>query len=65
MSSSSQRRRAHMSVDVVIVGGGPTGVMLACELRLAGVRPVVLERLPEPTGLSKALGLGGRAVEIL
>ncbi|MGK3984156.1 FAD-dependent monooxygenase [Sorangium sp. So ce136] len=54
-----------MSVDVVIVGGGPTGVMLACELRLAGARPVVLERLPEPTGLSKALGLGGRAVEIL
>ena len=29
--------------------------MLACELHLAGARPVVLERLAEPTGLPKAL----------
>jgi 2-polyprenyl-6-methoxyphenol hydroxylase-like FAD-dependent oxidoreductase len=39
--------------------------MLACELRLAGVRPVVLERLTEPTGLSKALALVGRSVDAL
>jgi 2-polyprenyl-6-methoxyphenol hydroxylase-like FAD-dependent oxidoreductase len=52
-----------MTVDVVIAGGGPTGFMLASELRLGGAHAVVLERLPAPTGLSKALGLTGRAVQ--
>ncbi|GAA1990592.1 FAD-dependent monooxygenase [Amycolatopsis minnesotensis] len=33
--------------DVVIAGAGPTGLTLACELRLAGVRVLVLERLTE------------------
>jgi 2-polyprenyl-6-methoxyphenol hydroxylase-like FAD-dependent oxidoreductase len=32
--------------DIVIAGGGPVGLMLACELRLSGTDPVVLERLP-------------------
>jgi 2-polyprenyl-6-methoxyphenol hydroxylase-like FAD-dependent oxidoreductase len=54
-----------MDADVVIAGAGPTGLMLACELHLAGVRPIVLERLPQPTGLSKALALVGRAVDSL
>jgi 2-polyprenyl-6-methoxyphenol hydroxylase-like FAD-dependent oxidoreductase len=54
-----------VDADVVIAGGGPTGLMLACELQLAGVRPVVLERLTEPTGLSKALALVGRSVDAL
>ena len=54
-----------MDADVVIAGAGPTGLMLACELRLAGIQPVVLERLAGPTGLSKALGLIGRAVDTL
>ena len=54
-----------MVEDVIIVGAGPTGLMLACELALAGVRPVVLERLDEPSGQSKALGIIGRAVDVL
>ena len=33
-----------MDTDVLIAGAGPTGLMLARELGLAGVRPVVLER---------------------
>jgi 2-polyprenyl-6-methoxyphenol hydroxylase-like FAD-dependent oxidoreductase len=30
-------------IDVVIAGGGPTGVMLASELRLYALRAVVVE----------------------
>ncbi|PSR68089.1 FAD-dependent oxidoreductase [Nocardia sp. MDA0666] len=33
--------------DVVIAGAGPVGLMLACELRLAGVEVLVVERLTE------------------
>jgi 2-polyprenyl-6-methoxyphenol hydroxylase-like FAD-dependent oxidoreductase len=54
-----------VDVDVVIAGGGPAGLMLASELRLGGAGTVVLERLPAPTGLSKALGLLGRVVQTL
>lgn len=51
--------------DVIIVGGGPTGMMLAGELRLHGLNVVVLERLAEPTGQTRALGLHVRSVEVL
>jgi len=47
------------------VGGGPTGLWLSCELALARVRVTVLEKLAEPTGLSKALGLQSRTMEML
>ncbi|WP_326822566.1 FAD-dependent monooxygenase [Streptosporangium sp. NBC_01756] len=54
-----------MSVDVVIAGAGPNGLMLACELSLAGVRPVVLERLPGRTEENRANGLVGQVVRML
>jgi 2-polyprenyl-6-methoxyphenol hydroxylase-like FAD-dependent oxidoreductase len=43
-----------MNTDVVICGGGPVGLMLACELRLAGVDVLVVERLAEPDQTIKA-----------
>ena len=51
--------------DVIVVGAGPTGLMLAAELCLAGVRPLVLERRPRPGETPKASGFNGQIVELL
>ena len=51
---------------VVIAGGGPTGLMLAAELALAGVDAAIVERRPsqELIGL-RAGGLHSRTIEVL
>ncbi len=50
--------------DVVIVGAGPVGLMLAGELRLGGVDCVVLEREAVPVDQSRALGFTARTIEV-
>ena len=52
-------------VDIVIAGGGPVGLMLACELRLSGTDPIVLERLPGIDETPKGNGLAGQIVPVL
>jgi 2-polyprenyl-6-methoxyphenol hydroxylase-like FAD-dependent oxidoreductase len=54
-----------MDADVIIVGAGPTGLMLAVELRLAGVGALVLERHPQIQEIPKAGGLSGQILEVL
>lgn len=51
--------------QVVIAGAGPNGLMLACELALADIRPVVLDTLPGPSSEPKANGLVGQVVRML
>src|SRR5277367_3316549 len=51
--------------DVVIAGAGPNGLMLAGELGLAGMRPVVLEPLAGPNPQRRANGITGQAVRLL
>jgi 2-polyprenyl-6-methoxyphenol hydroxylase-like FAD-dependent oxidoreductase len=48
--------------DVVIAGGGPVGLFLACELSLAGVSVVVLERMEDPRTPLKAGWMGMRGL---
>lgn len=51
---------------IAIVGGGPTGLMLAAELTIAGIQPLVLERRADQTvSGSRAGGLHARTLEIL
>ncbi|MFI9741448.1 rifampin monooxygenase [Streptomyces sp. NPDC052494] len=52
-------------IDVIVVGSGPTGLMLAGELRLHGVRVLVLDKEAEPTRQSRAQGLHVRSIEVM
>ena len=52
-------------IDVIVAGGGATGLMLACELRLHGVHALVLEKEAEPTKHVRSLGLHVRSIEVM
>jgi len=48
--------------DVLIAGGGPVGLFLACELRLAGLSVLVLEQAEDPRSPLKRLPFGMRGL---
>lgn len=51
--------------DVLVVGAGPTGLTLAGDLALAGVRTTLLERHPGESPFSRAFGVHARTLEVL
>jgi 3-(3-hydroxy-phenyl)propionate hydroxylase len=61
-----ERGAAMTAYAVVIAGGGPTGMMLASELTLAGVDVVIVERrTSQDLDGSRAGGLHSRTIEVL
>ena len=54
-----------MAPEVAIAGAGPSGLMLACELALAGIRTVVLEPLSAPSDEPQSSELPGQIVRML
>lgn len=49
---------------IAIVGAGPTGLTLACLLALKGTPCRILDQEAGPTGLSRAIGVSARSLEI-
>jgi 2-polyprenyl-6-methoxyphenol hydroxylase-like FAD-dependent oxidoreductase len=50
--------------EIVIVGAGPTGLTLACHLLERDVGCRVIDQAPAPTGLSRAIGISPRSLEV-
>src|SRR5439155_25722470 len=53
-----------MDTDVLIVGAGPTGLMLANQLGRRGVRALIIDRHAGPSRETRALGVQARTLEI-
>jgi 2-polyprenyl-6-methoxyphenol hydroxylase-like FAD-dependent oxidoreductase len=53
-----------VDTEVLIVGAGPTGLMLANQLARRGLRPLIIDRHPGPSLQTRALGVQARTLEI-
>lgn len=53
-----------MDTDVLIVGAGPTGLMLANQLARRGIRPMIIDRHSGPAEQSRAMAVHARTMEI-
>ena len=53
-----------IETDVLVVGAGPTGLMLANQLGRRGVRALIIDRHAGPSLQTRALGVQARTLEI-
>ena len=53
-----------LDTDVLIVGAGPTGLMLAIQLVRRGIRSMIIDRHAGPALQTRALGVQARTMEI-
>ncbi|WP_127359632.1 FAD-dependent monooxygenase [Actinacidiphila soli] len=53
------------NADVLVVGGGPTGLLLAGDLATAGIRTTLVERRAEESNLTRAFAVHARTLEQL
>ena len=60
----SQQQSSATDVPVLVVGAGPTGLMMASELARQGIKCRIIEKAPEISPLSKALAIHARTLEI-
>jgi 2-polyprenyl-6-methoxyphenol hydroxylase-like FAD-dependent oxidoreductase len=53
-----------MTAEVLVVGAGPVGLTMACELARHGVRCRIIDRLPRPLPYCRAIGVTSRTLEV-
>src|SRR5437764_15492771 len=59
-----QAEKDPLDTDVLIVGAGPTGLMLANQLGRRGIRARIIDRHAGPARETRALGVQARTLEI-
>lgn len=54
-----------MGSDILVIGAGPVGLTLACELARHGVRARIIDKLDEPLPYCRAIGVTPRTLEVM
>src|SRR5579862_4028332 len=55
---------SEQQTKVLIVGAGPSGLMMAAQMLRYGIQPLIIDNKQGPTSYSNALGVQARSMEI-